>query len=129
MIQLLPADAGRGWPSFNEDPGKIQAVTADDIQRVANKYFKPENRAVAIYYTKKTDTQEVNPLLTGLTDEEQTQVRQFQAMLAKMSPEQMKTISQQIEQREGAAPADKKKMIDVMKKLLQERMAKQGGDR
>ena len=129
MIQLLLADAGRGWPSFNEDPGKIQAVTADDIQRVANKYFKPENRAVAIYYTKKADTQEVNPLLTGLTDEEQTQVRQFQAMLAKMSPEQMKTISQQIEQREGAAPADKKKMIDVMKKLLQERMAKQGGDR
>jgi predicted Zn-dependent peptidase len=129
MIQLLLADAGRGWPSFNEDPGKIQAVTADDIQRVANKYFKPENRAVAIYYTKKADKQEVNPLLTGLTDEEQTQVRQFQAMLAKMSPEQMKTISQQIEQQEGAAPADKKKMIDVMKKLLQERMAKQGGDR
>ncbi len=129
MIQLLLADAGRGWPSFNEDPGKIQAVTTDDIQRVAKKYFKPENRAVAIYYTKKTDTQEVNPLLTGLTDDEQTQVRQFQAMLAKMSPEQIKAISQQIEQKEGAAPPDKKKMIDVMKKLLQERMAKQGGDR
>jgi len=129
MIQLLLADAGRGWPSFNEDPGKIQAVTADDIQRVANKYFKPENRAVAIYYTRKTETQEANPLLTGLTDEEATQVRQFQAMLEKMAPEQMKTILQQIEQQEGAAPPDKKRMIDIMKKLLQERVAKQGGDR
>jgi parvulin-like peptidyl-prolyl isomerase len=129
MIQLLLADAGRGWPSFNEDPGKIQAVTADDVQRVANKYFKPENRAVAIYYTKKTETQEANPLLTGLTDEEATQVRQFQAMLEKMAPEQMKTILQQIEQQEGAAPPDKKRMIDIMKKLLQERVAKQGGDR
>ncbi len=129
MIQLLLADAGRGWPSFNEDPGKIQAVTADDIQRVANKYFKPENRAVAIYYTRKTETQEANPLLTGLTDEEATQVRQFQAMLGKMTPDQMKTILQQIEQQEGAAPPDKKKMIDAMKKVLQERMAKQGGDR
>jgi len=129
MIQLLLADAGRGWPSFNEDPGKIQAVTADDIQRVANKYFKPENRAVAVYYTKKTETQEANPLLTGLTDEETTQVRQFQAMLEKMAPEQMKTVLQQIEQQEGAAPPDKKRMIDTMKKLLQERMAKQGGDR
>ena len=129
MIQLLLADAGRGWPSFNDDPGKIQAVTADDIQRVANKYFKPENRAVAIYYTRKTETQEANPLLTGLTDEETTQVRQFQAMLEKMAPEQMKTILQQIEQQEGAAPPDKKRMIDIMKKLLQERVAKQGGDR
>ena len=129
MIQLLLADAGRGWPSFNEDPGKIQAVTADDIQRVANKYFKPENRAVAVYYTKKTETQEASPLLTGLTDEETTQVRQFQAMLEKMAPEQMKTILQQIEQQEGAAPPDKKRMIDIMKKLLQERVAKQGGDR
>ena len=129
MIQLLLADAGRGWPSFNEDPGKIQAVTADDIQRVANKYFKPENRAVAVYYTKKTETQEASPLLTGLTDEETTQVRQFQAMLEKMAPEQMKTVLRQIEQQEGAAPPDKKRMIDTMKKLLQERMAKQGGDR
>ncbi len=129
MIQLLLADAGRGWPSFNEDPGKIQAVTADDIQRVANKYFKPENRAVAVYYTKKTETQEASPLLTGLTDEETTQVRQFQAMLEKMAPEQMKTVLRQIEQQEGAAPPDKKRMIDTMKKLLQERMAKQGGNR
>jgi predicted Zn-dependent peptidase len=129
MIQLLLADAGRGWPSFNEDPGKIQAVTAGDIQRVANKYFKPENRAVAIYYTRKTETQEANPLLTGLTDEEATQVRQFQAMLGKMTPDQMKTILQQIEQQEGAAPPDKKRMIDIMKKLLQESMAKQGGGR
>jgi predicted Zn-dependent peptidase len=129
MIQLLLADAGRGWPSFNEDPGKIQAVTAGDIQRVAGKYFKPENRAVAIYYTKKTDAQQENPLLTGLTDEEKTQASQFQAMLGKMSADQMKGILQQIEQQEGAAPPEKRKMIDVMKKMLQERMAKQGGDR
>jgi predicted Zn-dependent peptidase len=129
MIQLLLADSGRGWQSFNEDPGKIQAVTADDIQRVANKYFKPENRAVAIYYTKKSEEKQENPLLTGLTEEERTQVNQFQGMLGKMSPEQMKNVLQQIEQQEGTAPVEKKKMIDVMKKLLQERMAKQGGDR
>ena len=129
MIQLLLADAGRGWQSFNEDPGKIQTVTADDIQRVANKYFKAESRAVAIYYTKKSEAQEENPLFTGLTDEEKTQVQQFQGMLGKMSPDQMKTIFQQIEQQEGAAPPEKRKMIGVMKKVLQERMAKQGGDR
>lgn len=129
MIQLLLADSGRGWQSFNDDPRKIQEVTADDIQRVAGKYFKPENRAVAVYYTKKTGAQEEDPLLTGLTDEEKTQVKQFQGMLGKMPPDQMKGILQQIAQQEGTAPPEKKKMIDVMKKLLLERMAKQGGDR
>jgi predicted Zn-dependent peptidase len=53
MMQMLVADSNRGWKSFNEDPKKIAAVTAEDIQRVAGFYFKPENRAVALYYTKK----------------------------------------------------------------------------
>jgi predicted Zn-dependent peptidase len=53
MMQILLADSNRGWQSFNEDPKRIAAVTADDIQRVANRYFTPENRAVALYYTKK----------------------------------------------------------------------------
>ena len=48
----LLADNNRGWRSFNEDPKKIAAVTAEDIQRVAIPYFKPEKRAVALFYTK-----------------------------------------------------------------------------
>jgi predicted Zn-dependent peptidase len=55
MQQMLFAESNRGWQSFNEDPKRIAAVTADDIQRVANLYFKPENRAVALYYTKKSE--------------------------------------------------------------------------
>jgi predicted Zn-dependent peptidase len=55
MQQILLADSNRGWQSFNEDPKRIAAVTADDVQRVANLYFKPENRAVALYYTKKSE--------------------------------------------------------------------------
>jgi predicted Zn-dependent peptidase len=54
MQQILLADSNRGWKSFNDDPKRIAAVTADDIQQVANRYFKPENRAVALYYTKKS---------------------------------------------------------------------------
>jgi predicted Zn-dependent peptidase len=55
MMQILMADSNRGWQSLNEDPRKIAAVTADDVQRVAQLYFKPENRTVAIYYTKKSE--------------------------------------------------------------------------
>ena len=53
MFQLLISESNRGWRTFNSDPQRIQQVTAEDVQRVAGKYFKPESRAVAIYYTKQ----------------------------------------------------------------------------
>jgi predicted Zn-dependent peptidase len=61
MQQILLADSNRGWQSFNEDPKRIAAVTAEDIQRVAIQYFKPETRAVALYYTKKSEGGETDP--------------------------------------------------------------------
>ena len=30
-------------------------MTSEDIRRVANTYFAPENRAVAVYYRKESD--------------------------------------------------------------------------
>ena len=55
MLQILVSDSNRGWLSFNEDPKRIAAVTAEDIQRVATRYFKPENRAAILYYTKQSE--------------------------------------------------------------------------
>ncbi len=128
MLQLLVAESNRGWRSFNEDPKLIDAVTADDIQRVANRYFKPENRAVALYYTKKSEAAAPDdPLLTGLTDEEKQQVRQLKAMLPKIPKEQVKGILSQVEQQEASAPPEKKNFVQAMKKLLQERLQKEGG--
>ena len=55
MFQLLTYDSGRGWRHINTDPKLVQAVNAEDIQRIAKAYFLPENRTVAIYYTKKKE--------------------------------------------------------------------------
>jgi len=54
MVQLLIAETYRGWETLNTDPARIQAVSAQDIKRVAKKYFRPENSAVAIYYRKES---------------------------------------------------------------------------
>ena len=126
MIQLLVADSNRGWRNFNEDPQKFAAVTAEDVQRVANLYFKPENRAVALYYTKKTDGGEDDPLLTGLNDEQKAQIRQFRGMLAQMPADQAKAMLQKIEQQESAAPPEQKEMLQAIKKLLQQKVEKGG---
>jgi predicted Zn-dependent peptidase len=53
MEQLLIFDAYRGWRSINTDPPLMQAVTAADVQRVAAKYFAPENRSVLLLNRKR----------------------------------------------------------------------------
>jgi predicted Zn-dependent peptidase len=52
MEQLLMYDAYRGWRTINTDPPLLQAVTAADIQRIATKYFNPENRSVLVLNRK-----------------------------------------------------------------------------
>ncbi len=127
MLQLLIAENYRGWQSLNEDPKMIAAVTPEDIQRVAGKYFNPENRAVALYYTRKAAGAEEDPLWANLSDEDKAQVRQFQGMLAKMTPDQAKSFAASFEQQAGSFPPEKKDLADAIRKMLQEKIRQEGG--
>jgi predicted Zn-dependent peptidase len=49
FFQLAFNEAILDWREINESPAKYEAVSAADIRRVAQKYFKPTNRSVAIY--------------------------------------------------------------------------------
>jgi predicted Zn-dependent peptidase len=55
LIQLLFSDGNGHWPEINEAGPKYQAVTAEEIQRVAKEYLTKENRNVAIY-TRKNES-------------------------------------------------------------------------
>ncbi len=121
MVQLLVRDGNRGWETINTDPAHHQAVTPEDIRRVANTYFKPENRTIAVYYTKKA-AGAADPALAGLTDEEKGQIGQMKAMLAQAKPEQLKMMLGGIDQRAGSAPADKQNFFKVVKKMLEDRL-------
>jgi predicted Zn-dependent peptidase len=50
--QLIHCEGEGDWREINNAGPKIQAVTADDVKRVANKYFTKNNRTVAIYTRK-----------------------------------------------------------------------------
>lgn len=52
LLNILVNDASRGWRTLNTDPPLLQAVTAADVQRVAKKYLKTENRNVLLLYRK-----------------------------------------------------------------------------
>ena len=127
MLQILLADGNRGWQSFNDDPKKIAAVTVEDIQRVAKQYFSPENRTVALYYTKKSESGEAeDPLLTGLSDQEKVQVHQFKQALAQMPMDEAKAIMQKLESQLGSAPPDKKGFVEALHQLLQAKIQNGG---
>jgi predicted Zn-dependent peptidase len=51
-MQLLIAENNRGWQSLNTDAKVVQDVSAADIQRVAKRYYVPENRNVLTLYLK-----------------------------------------------------------------------------
>ncbi len=122
MVQLLLAESFRGWESFNEDPRRIQAVTPEDLQRVANKYFQPEKRAVAIYYTRSTPGAQEDPLLAELSTAEKTQVKQFQAMLNQMNAVQIRQMLPQLEQAAQASPEERMKVFEVFRTLIEKRL-------
>jgi predicted Zn-dependent peptidase len=55
LMQLIFYDGLGHWREINEAGPKYQAVTAEDIQRVAREYLTRENRTVAVY-TRKPGT-------------------------------------------------------------------------
>lgn len=127
MLQLLLADNTLGWESFNEEPARIQAVTAADVRRVAQTYFKPERRAVILYYTKTPaggGAAADDPLLAGLNDQERARVAQMRGMIQALPVEQAKEMLGKLEAAEGQAPPEQQKVLQVLKKLLQQKIGK-----
>jgi predicted Zn-dependent peptidase len=64
LMYLIQNDGEGDWREINEAGAKIQAVTAEEIKRVANKYFTKENRTVATYL-RKAGTRPAGPKEQG----------------------------------------------------------------
>ena len=122
MYSMLMREANRGWETINSDPPLYDAVTADDIMRVANTYFEPENRTVAVYYREASD-EAPDPRLAGLDPEEQAQVRQMEAMIGQLNAEQLGQFIGRFEQMSSQAPPENQDMVAVVLELLRERQA------
>lgn len=58
LVQLIFYDGLGNWREINTAGARHQSVSAEDIRRVANKYFTVENRNVATYTRKAADTKE-----------------------------------------------------------------------
>ena len=130
MFQLLIAESNRGWESFNTDPALIQAVAAEEIQRLVGKYFRPENRAVAIYYTKESEAVEAepDPLLASLSSQERAAIQPMLAELNRAPLGQIRQRLSQMAEAEGQVPKEQKKVFDVVRQLLGRRLEELEGE-
>ena len=126
MMQLLIRENNRGWETISTDPPLYDAVTPEDIMRVANAYFTPERRAVAIYYRKESD-QPADPLLAGLDDEERQRVTQAEGMLGQLDVTQLTEFLAQAEQTVDQVPAENRDMAEAIVELIRRRLAELGG--
>ena len=130
MMQLLIREANRGWEHVNTDPALYDAVTAADVTRVANTYFTPETRAVAVYHRDRgARAEDDDPLLAGLDDEERQQVRQVRAMLERMPAEQLDGFLERMERMAGQAPPENRDMAEALAALVRQRIEETGGGR
>ena len=129
MVQLLIRENNRGWETINTDPALYEAVTADDIQRVANKYFTEENRAVAVYYRRATEEEGDDPVPAGLDDQEREQARQTMAMVAQLDAEQLQQLLAQVEQMMAQAPKENRDLAEALLAIIETWIEAIGGRR
>ncbi len=123
LVQLIQSEGRGDWREVNEAGTKVQAVTAADVKRVANRYFTKENRAVAVYTRKAGAPAADDPDVAGLNDQQKQMVKQFSERLKTMDDlDRLRQMQGQMEGQAGGAPPEMKPALDVIRKKMQARI-------
>lgn len=122
MIQLAFYDSNDSWEYINQAPSKLQAVTAEDVQRVARKYLVDSRRNVA-WYLRKAGGAPEDPALSALPPEMRGQVRQQLAQIAEATdvPALQQALGQ-MEQMASQVPAEARPALELMQQKIRERI-------
>lgn len=121
MIQLGYGEAVGGWEAINNSKDLLLSVTAEDIQKVANKYLQPNNSSVAIYNRSK-DAAPIDEELASFSPEQQQIIQQSLAELASVPSEMLPQIAEQMKAQAKGVPEEYKEVIEYLLQKLQERI-------
>jgi predicted Zn-dependent peptidase len=123
MFRYARAEGMGTWQDADRIDREVQALTAADIQRVANRYFQKENRTVAVW-TRKGGTAEEDPALAGLSAEAKTTAKGMAARIAASNdPAQIQKMLERLDQMGGQVPPEMKPAIDYVRAKAQARLA------
>ncbi|HEX7580965.1 MAG TPA: pitrilysin family protein, partial [Thermoanaerobaculia bacterium] len=127
LIQVLLNDGLGDWREINEGPKRIQAVSAEDVRRVAQTYLTKENRGVAVFTRKGGAT--VAPsadeaALASLPEQARPMVKQLlQRVGSEKDSEKLKAMVSQMESQASAVPPEMKKGLDLVLARAKVRLA------
>src|SRR5690606_32164489 len=125
LVQLLVYDGWGDWSYLTAWADKTLAVTAEDVQRVAAKYFTRENRTVATYQRKAgTVAEPVPEELSALPPEQQQQfLAQLRQIRGASDAGQLEAALAGLEQQKDAVPPEFAAPLDLMVRTIRERIA------
>jgi len=122
MIRYGIAEAQGSWQDAERIDQAIQAVTAEDIQQVAQKYFDQANRAVAIW-TRSEGAEPEDPALAALPPQAKQMVKQSLARLDAMTTAaEVQGMLGRIEGMGNQIPAEMQPALDYMRDKAQEKL-------
>jgi predicted Zn-dependent peptidase len=121
QLQLLFYDALGDWNYLNESPAKIEAVTAEDIQRVAETYLTDTGINV-LWYFRKEGTEE-DPELAALSGQAKAFAKQALAQIAAVEDAaELEQGLAQMNAMKGQAPPEIQPAIELIIKKASERL-------
>lgn len=125
MIQLAIMDALGDWRYLNTVAERTNEVTAEDVQRVAARYFEPSKRLVGLYYRKEgTEAKETPSELEALPPEMRTALMsQAEAIAQIEDPAQLEMVLQQMEAQAAQVPEEMRPALDWMRGVIEDRLA------
>ncbi len=125
LVQLGYSEGLGTWEEINDGPKRIDAVTADDIQRVAREYFGINNRSVATYRRKAgAAAPEADAELAKLPAPMQAQARAMAAQIAKETDaSRLRQALEQMGAQAAQVPPQMKPMLDYMVSKIEARLA------
>jgi predicted Zn-dependent peptidase len=121
-MQLLMYAGLGDWRYINTSAARVEAVTAEDLQRAAGQYLTEERRTVGIFL-RKEGTGDEDPEVAALPPPAQPMVRQtLKQIEAVDEPAQLEQMIAQMQEAAGQAPPEMKPAIDLILKRAGERL-------
>lgn len=123
LIQLIFYEGLGDWKEINDGGPKAQAVTTEDIKRVAKKYFTKTNRAVATYTRKPGAKKDEDPDMVGLDEQQKAFVRRIASSLqSENSVEKLKQRLAAMAAQAGPSDEKEKQLMKVFRKKVEARI-------
>jgi predicted Zn-dependent peptidase len=125
MMQLGYYEALGGWQYINDSPKALLAVKAEDVKRVAKKYFDVTNRSVATFTRKAgSEAPAADAEIEALPAQLRAMAKQALSELAAADdPEQLQAELGQLEAQAGAVPPEVKPLLELILKRAKQRLA------